>query len=232
MSVEELKTRYPDNFNGWRYRVEQDQSVSAVNPEGQAVTFSDWQSFWRIAAEGYSSPQRKGQSFVYNGLLSLFPFDFVVGGDARRRWKSLGTKRRRWIVVGGIGVFLVLIGIKVPLGSLPKAASGVSDRLNSQPLSMSSETDEVKEACSYAVSRRGIYDVIWFKEEFLDKVGDNVMPSSVDVYFLRLTGRITRKNCQSSSCLTMVYALYCLYERESKTAKFYGMDEMGHYFGR
>jgi hypothetical protein len=40
------KAEFPDELNDYRYRVEKDGSVSAVNSRGARVQFSDWNSFW------------------------------------------------------------------------------------------------------------------------------------------------------------------------------------------
>jgi hypothetical protein len=40
---------FPDVLNDYRYRVEKDRSVSAVNGLGEHIQFRDWKSFWKAA---------------------------------------------------------------------------------------------------------------------------------------------------------------------------------------
>jgi RNA polymerase subunit RPABC4/transcription elongation factor Spt4 len=47
-----FREKYPDQLNGYFYRVEKDRSVLAVAPSGQIVQFRDWQTFWNAAGGG------------------------------------------------------------------------------------------------------------------------------------------------------------------------------------
>jgi hypothetical protein len=63
------REKYPDQLNGYFYRVEKDRSVSAVSPNGEVVGFRDWQAFWdaaggsdnllHVAATGTNVPEKK-----------------------------------------------------------------------------------------------------------------------------------------------------------------------------
>ncbi len=43
------RAEFPDELNGYLYRVEKNGSVSAVDRRGERIQFNDWRSFWKIA---------------------------------------------------------------------------------------------------------------------------------------------------------------------------------------
>ncbi len=45
------KAEFPDELKDYRFRVEKDGSISAVNARGARVQFHDWNSFWKAAQE-------------------------------------------------------------------------------------------------------------------------------------------------------------------------------------
>jgi len=45
-----LKAEYPNELHRHQFRVEKDGSISAVNSEGERLTFRDWQSFSDVAS--------------------------------------------------------------------------------------------------------------------------------------------------------------------------------------
>jgi hypothetical protein len=77
MSSEELKAKYPDELNGWRYRVETDHSVSAFGPEGRPQKFADWQTFWTVA--GGRHAKRWGSTILFGVLGALILVGGIIG---------------------------------------------------------------------------------------------------------------------------------------------------------